>query len=99
MKLTEIAQRIKAHLDRLAANPETARNAKGHARFWTPNACAAGRYVKVTYVSYQHTSALSKDEALRYLEALDAGCTVPHFSLNPPTRSPETLAKATGNAG
>lgn len=99
MKLAEIARRIKAHLDRLAANPETARNAKGHARFWTPNAFVAGRYVKVIYVSYQHTSALSKEEALRYLEALDAGCTVPHFTLNPPVRSPETPPREAGHAG
>ncbi len=79
MKMAEIAERIKSHLSRLEQDPLTARNDRGHARFWGTNATVAGRFVKIRYVSYQGWASLSKDEALRYLNKLDTGYVGQHF--------------------
>jgi hypothetical protein len=75
MKLEEIADRINEHLKRFEAdsvinapNP----NSKS-CPFYQAAAIRNGRYVAVKYVSYQHTSNLTRDEAEKYLAWLDAG--------------------------
>jgi hypothetical protein len=76
LRLADIARRIDAHLKALEADPvwNTLGPKHGHLqRFWHASAWAMGRYIGVTYVSYQNHSALSKTEALEYLAWLDAG--------------------------
>lgn len=80
-KLTEVAQRIDAHLRRLEHDPKT--NPKderyGTHPFWVASARVAGSRVSIVYVSYQGTSNLRLDEALAYLDALDGGYVGRHF--------------------
>ena len=75
MKLEELAARIAEHLKRFEADPViNAPNPVSKARpFYQAIAVRTGRYVAVQYVSYQHTSHLTRDEAEKYLAWLDAG--------------------------
>lgn len=77
MKLAEIAARISAHLKRFEADPVINRprdGKEGGVRpYWMAGSWSSGRYVGVRYVSYQGASHLTKQEALDYLEWLDAG--------------------------
>ena len=70
-KLGEIADRIAAHLAKI----EKAQPDHGSARsgYWHANAWPAGGRIGVKYISYQHTWHLTKADALRYLQWLDAG--------------------------
>jgi hypothetical protein len=78
-KLTEIAQRIAAHLARMEAAQTPTEKAKP-GLLWNANAWAAGSRVGVRYVSYQATSFLRKADALTYLARLDAGHNERHFT-------------------
>ena len=75
MKLKDIASRIDSHLKRFEHTPSLNpldRKYGTRPYFWA-NSYAAGRFVYVTYISYQGTDHLTKDEATRYLAWLDAG--------------------------
>lgn len=84
--LKVIAERIASHLARFENDPKinagwrmdktTGRRVpdpSGVRNYYHAGAHAAGRYVMVTYVSYQGSTALSKEQALKYLAWLDAG--------------------------
>lgn len=43
------------------------------------SAYATGRFVYITYISYQRASHLTKEQAVRYLKLLDAGYVGRHF--------------------
>ena len=82
MKLKDIASRIRAHLRRFEDDPKintTKPQPYGGVPYFWVNAYAAGRFVYVTYISYQGNSHLTKDEATRYLAWLDAGNVGRHF--------------------
>jgi hypothetical protein len=84
MKLKEIAERITAHLKRFEAD-ETINapreQLRGTRPYYRPYAVASGRLVYITYISYQRQSHLTKDEAIAYLEALDAGFVGRQFNV------------------
>ena len=91
MKMKEIAERINAHLKRFEADPEInteityhsnrtgKQESAGHRFYYAGAYYHRGPKVSVTYISYQGHSNLSKDEALRYLEWLDAGNVGRHY--------------------
>jgi hypothetical protein len=70
-KLHEIAARITLHLTRI----EMAWPYHGQSRcpYWHAMAWQAGSRVGVKYVSYQYAYKLTKFDAWRYLQWLDAG--------------------------
>ena len=78
-KLKEIAARIYAKLKQFAADPKVNKRNGGVARFWMVNAYDAGRFVGVIYVSYQGPSMLKKQQALAYMEWLEAGNVGTHY--------------------
>lgn len=83
MKLKEIAEKIDAYLKRFESD-ETINVSRDGDRlglkpYYQARAYVAGRYVAVTYVSFQHTSNLTKAEALEYLAWLDDGNVGKHF--------------------
>lgn len=85
MTMKEIASRIRAHLKRFEADPKI-NAAKPYGRagnkfhpYWNVGSRAAGRFVYVTYVSYQGTSHLTRDDAENYLAWLDAGNIGTHY--------------------
>lgn len=63
LKLAEIADRIHHHLTRPRKDSD----------FYHPNCHRAGSKIGIKYVAYQHTSKITKREALAYLQALDEG--------------------------
>lgn len=84
LKLTEIAQRINAHLKRFESDPKI--NVltldfkyKTH-RYYHAGAYRSGRYVSVCYISYQGSSHLNRASALSYLVWLDAGNVGMHYT-------------------
>jgi hypothetical protein len=80
MKLKELAEKIGAHLKRFEADPVLSLRKDGKsARFWGAGCGVAGRYVSVTYISYQGQSTMTKAEAEAYLSKLDAGFVGRHF--------------------
>lgn len=79
MKLKEIAAKIDDHLKRMEADPNINRRPNGRPRFFWAGAGAAGRWIRVIYISYQGASPLTKAEAERYLAYLDDGGTGRHF--------------------
>lgn len=83
MKLREIAERIRRHLQRFESDKRGVNRPlkTGLRPFFLANAFVSGRYVGVTYVSYQGASYLEKSKALAYLEALDAGRATKHYAL------------------
>lgn len=81
-KLTEIAERINAHLKRFEADPDiNHRDGRpgGLQPYYKANARRTGRFVRVTYVSFQGHPTLTRDEALAYLAWLDAGHVGRHW--------------------
>lgn len=82
MKLNEIAARIDAHLKRFerdkVINAPKAQLGNTSPYFYA-NAIRAGRFVRVIYVSYQGERMLTKDEAIAYLQWLDAGNVGTHY--------------------
>jgi hypothetical protein len=89
LKMAEIAKRINAHLKRFEADPViNARSESllggnglsGLSRFYQAGAFyERGAKLSVVYVSYQGSTAISKQQALTYLEWLDAGNVGRHF--------------------
>lgn len=74
MTLAEIAQKMDAHLKRIAEDPALNPTGTGKLRpYFHPFAAVAGRYVKVSYVSYQSTWSMPKSVAAAYLAWLEAG--------------------------
>lgn len=86
MRLEDVANKILVHLKRFEADPEVnkAEIKAGKTRltpyFWV-NTWTAGRYVAVQYVSFQGSTNLTKDQALRYLEWLDKGNVGRHYDV------------------
>lgn len=72
-KLKEIAARIAAHLKRLEADPKAnAVHPKTNMPpFYHAHAYQGGRYVRVSYISFQYTYSLTREEAEAYLAWLD----------------------------
>jgi hypothetical protein len=81
LKLAAIAARIYAHLQRFERDPKiNVTHPEYRTRpYYMANAGVSGAYVFVRYVSYQGTSNLRRDEALRYLAWLDAGNVGRHY--------------------
>ena len=79
LSLTEIANRINAHLKRFEADPKI--NALQHKTrpYYYAGAYRAGRFVNVIYVTYQGSSSLGMSEAVRYLAWLDKGNIGRHY--------------------
>lgn len=85
-KLADIAARINAHLKRFEAdkdgvNKDDRGDGMGHRPFYHSGSGAAGRYVWVRYVSYQGGAHLAREEALTYLDWLDAGNVGTHYAM------------------
>lgn len=78
-KLDEVASRIRAHLKQLENDEAWNVTKDGRRRMWQAYATRAGSRVACTYVSYQGTTNLTRDEAMRYLAALDGGFKGRHF--------------------
>lgn len=74
---TELAQRIDAHLDRIAAQEKA--SGTEIAGMYYPSATPAGRYVMITYVAYQDEQSMTREEAGAYLDWLDAGNVGTHY--------------------
>ena len=86
MKCEEIAHRITAHLRRFEKNPVINADRPDHgntAPYLHAFASHSGRWVYVQYLSYQGDNALTKQEAMRYLEWLDAGNVGKHWEAKP----------------
>jgi hypothetical protein len=81
MKLQEIADRIKAHLDRFESDKtiNVAKDGRSIHPYYNANASVAGRYVRIVYVSFQGETNLSKSDATEYLQWLDAGNVGKHY--------------------
>jgi hypothetical protein len=76
-----LAERINAHLKRWEADPtiNIGLGTKGTRKYYNAGAWPSGRWVNVQYISYQMASALTKQQAARYLAALDAGHIGSHY--------------------
>ena len=74
LTLGEIADQINAHLQRLEANAECGKH-------WDEAGASyeGGRYMLVRYVRLHGEASLTKDEALAYLEWLEAGNEGRHY--------------------
>lgn len=80
MKLQEIADRINDLLRKFEGDPAiNIVNRYGTRTYFRPSAFAAGSKVKITYISYQGASCLSRAEALKYLQWLEAGNVGKHW--------------------
>lgn len=89
MKLDEIAEKIRAHLKRFEADPViNAINVWKTHPYYHANAYRAGSRVAVTYISYQHTSNLKREDALEYLAWLDAGNVGRHYAMEQQKQAP-----------
>lgn len=83
MTLTEIANKISTHLKRMERDPKINTYIPGtrlHRLHWA-NAYRGGKYVMVCYISFQHASTLTREEAERYLAWLDAGNYITHYDM------------------
>lgn len=78
VKLSELADRIHDHLRRFENDPKI--NKEGD-RYFHSGAFRAGRFVGVRYVSYQCQHNLTRLEAIKYLEWLDAGNVGKHWKV------------------
>jgi hypothetical protein len=80
LKLSEIAKRIAAHLERIEADPKLNNHKQGiGGDLYRAGAYQGGKFVRVTYVSFQGASSLTRDDALKYLAWLNAGKTGTHW--------------------
>jgi hypothetical protein len=79
--LNEIAARIRAHLKRFEADPAiNGRHPRsGTSAYYLARAYRGGRYVSVSYVTYQGATTLDRERAERYLAWLDAGNVGRHW--------------------
>ncbi len=90
LTLEAVANQINAHLKRFASDPEINRVTKYDTTpYYFPMAVRSGRYVTVRYVSYHGNSALTREEAERYLAWLDAGNIGKHFQMGQLPLEPE----------
>lgn len=82
MKLAEIAARITVHLERFETDSTINMvNPKTNLRpYYCASVGVSGTRVFVGYVAYQGQSSLKKDEAIKYLEWLDAGNVGKHWT-------------------
>jgi hypothetical protein len=80
--LNEIADRITAHLVRIERTPSLNLRPDGTARLLHARAHRAGTHVRVTYVDYQGSAALTREEAEAYLGGLDKGRVGTHVELS-----------------
>jgi len=80
IKLAEIAEEINRYLRDFELNHNEV--AHGGRKYYCTRCFNSGRYVMVQYISYQGTTSLTKDEAIRYLEWLRAGNIGKHWSMN-----------------
>lgn len=91
LKLKDLAQAIEAHLNRFEADPVLSRKKDGKtARFWGTGCGVSGRFVVVTYISYQGSSNLSKSDAISFLPKLEGGYVGRHHEA---LREPERYRK------
>lgn len=85
--MKDLAGRINVHLEAHEADEEWNRqewtDRQGRtsklSKLWNAGAHARGRWVYVTYVSYQGRFNLSREQAERYLAWLDEGNRGQHF--------------------
>jgi hypothetical protein len=79
--LVDIAARINAHLKRFEHDRKiNAPDPKYRTvPYYFAGAYSTGKSVAVTYISYQHTSKLKREDALLYLVWLDAGNVGTHY--------------------
>lgn len=80
--LKESASGISAHLERFEADPaiNTPLDHKSGLRhYYNAGSAARLRRVRVWYVSYQYVTKLTRSEAMRYLDWLDAGNVGTHW--------------------
>lgn len=79
VKLSDVAERISAHLKRFEKNPAINVPTNKLTPYWNSMACASGPRVFITYVSYQGSSSLKKGDAIKYLQKLDGGYVGKHY--------------------
>lgn len=82
--MRELADRIHAHLKRFENDPKINKytdSKYGNLRPYYGASCVYTRGAKmwVTYISYQNSTPLSKDQAERYVAKLDNGFVGRHF--------------------
>jgi hypothetical protein len=98
LTLTEIGERINRHLKRIEAEHKKTKaygTATGRT-FWNAGAHQSGARVRVRYIAYQHGANLTREQALHYLAALDAGFDRSHYEYfhdNPPPKADEPEAQ------
>jgi hypothetical protein len=90
MTTEEIALRIQAHLRRFEHDPEINERDPVYnmGPYYGTEACASGRWVHVTYVSYQGPLVLNEARAEAYLKWLDAGNVGKHHRISQHTDTP-----------
>ncbi len=83
--LAELAYEINKHLTRIEADPKLnkvrKRGGMTQQLLYSAGAGSRGNRVFVTYVSYQGTTGLTREDAEKYLAALDAGKVARHFEV------------------
>ena len=87
--LSEVAEAISKHLSRFetdsSINTRLGRGGEALRRFYGSGSYASGRFVYVSYISYQGASFLTRVEAEKYLSWLDAGNVGRHYEALAPT--------------
>ena len=81
LKTAEIAARIDTHLKHFEADKRINKTdpKRGSSRFYHAHAWSSGRWVGITYISYQGASNLTKGDAERYLRWLNSGNIGRHY--------------------
>lgn len=81
MKLDEIAKRISQHLRRFERDPKinTVDARSGLKSYYFAGAGRAGPRLSISYVNYQGSTTITKEDALEYLAWLDAGNVGRHY--------------------
>jgi hypothetical protein len=76
-RLRDMAAKINSYLKKFEADPAINRarqeGRNGLKPYYNAAACHSGRYVHVSYVSYQGGSNLTREQAERYLAWLEQG--------------------------
>lgn len=82
MTMSELAEWINLYLKMFEGDPKiNKKDDRNIPRFWHSFCHYPGRGPKISvkYISFQHTSTLSKAEAEKYLEWLEAGNVGRHY--------------------
>lgn len=83
--MAELAHEINEHLKRIEADPKLNKVSKKHGMeqslLYNSGAGHSGNRIFVCYVSYQGQNSLTREEAEKYLAALDAGKVARHFEV------------------